>query len=444
MEANKLLNDHCHWKVGDGRTINVTNKNWLGGYGPLFKDNTTLNQVNIRVADLLLPNQQRWDQRKITSLFVPATARHIKSIELPSDPQAQDFVYWPYTKSGEYSVKSGYDFLLHQQHDICSMTSPFDSKFFRIIWRLNIMPKWRLFLWKLWHNGLATTSNLHKRGISLSSECPICLDDQESTHHLFRFCPLALEAWRSSQLISDNSNTESMSFRDWLRYWILHYHNQATAIDSPIYTFIGTLWTIWLSRNSQVFRQHRPSERSIGITHQQTMQQHLCYVQQQHDPTRNLLDPCAPPGFQGVHFGKQPTTFFSLTLYVAGTKFQGNHRCGIAWLGRTGDNGAIMQQGVYCYAASTIQTEALACLRALSWARAMGHRHIKICTSSLLALVQALRTHGTSDITIRWTVESIATMANSLLSCFVLHVPPSQVNEARRLASWCQQHFYTF
>ena len=98
-----------------------------------------------------------------------------------------------------------------------------------------------------------------------------------------------------------------------------------------------------------------------------------------------------------------------------------------------------MQQAVYCYAASTIQTEVLACLRALSWARDMGHKRIKIFTSSL-ALVQALRTHDTREITTRWTVESIATMANSLLSCFVLQVPPTQVIEARRLAYWCQRN----
>ena len=82
------------------------------------------------------------------------------------------------------------------------------------------------FFIKLWHNGLATTSNLHKRGISLSSACPICLDDQENTQHLFHLCPLAIEAWRESHLSVDNLQTEHMPFRDRLRYWIVHFHKQ--------------------------------------------------------------------------------------------------------------------------------------------------------------------------------------------------------------------------
>lgn len=45
------------------------------------------------------------------------------------------------------------------------------------------MPKWKLFLWKLWHNGLALASNLYNRGITTSGECPICLHDREDVNH---------------------------------------------------------------------------------------------------------------------------------------------------------------------------------------------------------------------------------------------------------------------
>lgn len=75
------------------------------------------------------------------------------------------------------------------------MTSTRDITFFRILWGLRIIPKWKLFLWKLWHNGLATSNNLFNRDIGISSECPICLAEIEDTQHLFRQCPLALEIW---------------------------------------------------------------------------------------------------------------------------------------------------------------------------------------------------------------------------------------------------------
>ncbi|KMS97735.1 hypothetical protein BVRB_5g124100 [Beta vulgaris subsp. vulgaris] len=117
--------------------------------------------------------------------------------------------------------------------------------------------------------------------------------------------------------------------------------------------------------------------------------------------------------------------------------------CGIAWLGKTGDHGSLLQRGVLCYSASTIQTKALACLRALAWAREIGYSRIKLCTSSN-ALVQALRSNGPHEITIRWTLESLSTIANSFLSCLVLHVPKTQVAKTRRLAYWCRKNKFQF
>ena len=67
------------------------------------------------------------------------------------------------------------------------------------------MPKWKLFIWKLWHNGLATKENLYHRMIGNSTECPICLNDIEDTHHLLRSCPLALEVWAHRQLGMDQN-----------------------------------------------------------------------------------------------------------------------------------------------------------------------------------------------------------------------------------------------
>lgn len=57
------------------------------------------------------------------------------------------------------------------------------------------MPKWKLYIWKLWHNTLATKSNLFRRGIGVDALCPVCLYDEESLTHLFRQCSLASEAW---------------------------------------------------------------------------------------------------------------------------------------------------------------------------------------------------------------------------------------------------------
>lgn len=106
--AKKLFESQCRWKVGNGRNIGVTTHKWLPERHPLFRDEISLATVrNIKVNQLILPNNQGWDIRKINLLFEPSTARHIKSIELPDCPTVSDVHYWPLTKSGAYSTKSG-------------------------------------------------------------------------------------------------------------------------------------------------------------------------------------------------------------------------------------------------------------------------------------------------------------------------------------------------
>lgn len=201
FKATEMLGLHSCWKIGNGSTIGVSSHRWIHGFKPIFKDNTPLSEArNLKVSDLIMDNQQGWDLRKLYRLFDPSSARRIMGIELPSSPEYKDEQFWPYSQSGDYTTKSGYAILLQQKNEIFSMTSSFETKFFRILWGLGIMPKWKLFLWKLWHNGLATKSNIFKRRVGTSSECPICLDDNEDTQHLFRWCPLTLEAWAHRQM----------------------------------------------------------------------------------------------------------------------------------------------------------------------------------------------------------------------------------------------------
>ena len=265
--AEALLNDNCHWKVGNGHMLGVTSHKWIPEHQPLFKDTTPLATVRqLQVQHLLLPDNQGWNIRRINSLFEPMTARRIKGIELPHCPTTNDIQFWPYTKSGTYTTKSGYTTLLQQKNETHSMTSPMDATFSCILWSLNIMPKWKLFLWKLWHNGLTTTSNLHHRGITMSGECPICLYESEDTQHLFQQCPLAIEAWEHGPLQTLITPTRQMSTQAWLHYCLLRIQSADGATNSAVVTFIGTLWAIWKLRNAQVFRQQRPTSESIAFS----------------------------------------------------------------------------------------------------------------------------------------------------------------------------------
>lgn len=102
------------------------------------------------------------------------------------------------------------------------MTSPLHLHFFRILWILNTMPKWKVLIWNLWHNSLTTSENLFRRGLGDSASCLICLIELESRQHLFQECPLSLEAWSTNtNLLIPHIDNASSSFETWLLEHIL-------------------------------------------------------------------------------------------------------------------------------------------------------------------------------------------------------------------------------
>ena len=63
------------------------------------------------------------------------------------------------------------------------------------IWKLDIMPKIKIFLWQLCHKALPSRGTLLRRGIQLDPVCPACTADLEDTDHLFIHCPMAQKVW---------------------------------------------------------------------------------------------------------------------------------------------------------------------------------------------------------------------------------------------------------
>ena len=199
------------------------------------------------------------DVHQLYKFFILSSIKMIRTVEPPSNPNIPDRLYWPLTKSGHFTTKSsGYYFLSTlQQNDIWSMTDSETADFFSILWGLNIMPKWKLFLWKLWNNALATNYNLRRRNIGTDASCPICLQPEESLLHLLIFCPLAAEVWLHAFSTLNVTIPTHSDFRCWLQETILHFRKTDGYYGTRIPLFIGTLWGMSTTRNAQVFRHQR-------------------------------------------------------------------------------------------------------------------------------------------------------------------------------------------
>lgn len=110
---------------------------------------------------------------------------------------------WPHTKTGEYTVKSGYRIIrkMDQSSTIpVSTATGIDRRIWRIIWQLSIPKKIKIFLWKAIHNILPVRDNLARRKIINSGRCILCDQGNETVEHALLFCPWTRPVWFGVQI----------------------------------------------------------------------------------------------------------------------------------------------------------------------------------------------------------------------------------------------------
>ncbi|GLJ18307.1 hypothetical protein SUGI_0323970 [Cryptomeria japonica] len=93
----------------------------------------------------------------------------------------EDGIFWSVAKSGEYSVKLGYE--VQRQRGMC-MDWPH-----KLCWSNKLLPKAGAFLWLALHNRILTGDRLKSIGISEPNMCVMCKADDESANHLLLKLP---------------------------------------------------------------------------------------------------------------------------------------------------------------------------------------------------------------------------------------------------------------
>jgi len=156
-----------------------------------------------------------------------------------------DSFCWGYTGSGDFSTKSA----TWKTHDNIATDQPIWQ--YKWIWKLDIMPKIRIFLWQLCHNALPARGTLLRRGIQVDPICPSCLVDIEDTDHIFLRCPMAHNVWDMAVthhwLPSHPFSQPGSSLCEELH---LLAQNQYPWFSR----LVLLLWSIWKSRNALIFR----------------------------------------------------------------------------------------------------------------------------------------------------------------------------------------------
>lgn len=118
--------------------------------GPL-----NINEENLRVKDVLVNGV--WDFSCISFDVSPQLVHSIKAIPVRSASFNIDSIIWASSSCGEFDPRNAYNL-------VATISVPpiqFDGAW---IWKLDIIPKIKFFLWKCWLQCLPTSSNLVHSG----------------------------------------------------------------------------------------------------------------------------------------------------------------------------------------------------------------------------------------------------------------------------------------
>ena len=199
--------------------------------------------------------------RDLIQTVLPFEEERVRSIA-PSTKGASDVLKWLGTKTGEYTVKTGYYTAMAEVTEEIlegEATAEFDWR--KTVWNLKIAPKVKMFTWKSLKGILPTGEVLLGRHINVNPACKRCRNS-ESINHLIFHCPFAREVWKLSPLGGSFGISGLTDLRaDWNDLHRLGCLPPTGLTSSPLVPWI--LWALWKDRNRFVFENFAGSPAEV-------------------------------------------------------------------------------------------------------------------------------------------------------------------------------------
>jgi hypothetical protein len=243
-----LLREGLIWRVGDGRSINIWGDRWIPSptTNAIYSPNRLL-PMDAKVCCLFGEGNQGWNVPLLQELFNNEEVIQICSV-IHYNGRQPDSLIWNGTRNGFFSVRSAYHLgkdIMERRHS-SGLRGPRAGEVWRKIWRVRGPKVVQVFLWKACHDILPTWVNFHCRKIIDDLLCPLCLQEEETTGHIFWSCPSAQDVWMecSRKLQKFPSNVDD-------------FHNILTSImgkldeeEVQLCAMIARL--LWLRRNTVI------------------------------------------------------------------------------------------------------------------------------------------------------------------------------------------------
>lgn len=258
LHGRDLLRMGLRRMIGDGESSFVLTDQWvLDGVmrAPLMKN--IIFDLNLQVSDLLDPSTGSWDLECLQEHFYPGDVDLICKIKPVIS--FEDFFIWEHTKSGEYSVKSGYWLAFQKEKADLLREMQMQPSFQPIkdlIWKCITPTKIKNFLWKVVSGAIPVVDRMMQRGLKVDSRCQTCGGEGESANHVLFNCSVARQTWALSSFPVPANGFDSYSIYHNLYYLFLTAKNNLVSLEIRR-SFPWILWQLWKNRNLFFFEEKR-------------------------------------------------------------------------------------------------------------------------------------------------------------------------------------------
>lgn len=237
MWSRELIRKGLCWRVGDGKSISIKTDAWIPGITG-FRSKMCFNQNNTTKVESLITRSGEWDEDAVRQSFPIFEAEAILDIHL-NNQGWKDIRFWPGSMKGIYTVKSGYALEMNFTLPPQFQSSHPNMDWWKLIWKLSLPPKLRIFIWRASKDLIPTDANLLSRYVPTTGLCPLCKSGIASTSHCLIFCPLVKNLWKNTVFWNHLKRMHYAKFLDCLLLLV----KVLKVVELEKFVFM--VWAIW-------------------------------------------------------------------------------------------------------------------------------------------------------------------------------------------------------
>jgi hypothetical protein len=202
LAGREALSQGIIRRVGTGESISIWEHNWIPSSRtlcPLFRPNAAPAEM---VSELINQDSKQWDMHSLAANFCQADIDRI--IQIPLSTRAdEDWLAWAHERSGIYTVKSAYRMLVsragEKQARGGSSSSQGQGDLWKRLWSLKVVPKVRVFWWRVMRGIVPDFSTLTRRHVRDNRTCLVCKTTSETLLHALAECHHARMFWTQAR-----------------------------------------------------------------------------------------------------------------------------------------------------------------------------------------------------------------------------------------------------